>query len=1194
MDDTLQKKNYRAAIRRPVAVTMFFMTLLVFGWKSYQQLPVNLMPNISYPTLTIRTEYEGAAPEDVEKLVTRPLEEALSIVSGLVEISSVSTPSISEIVLEFTWGTDMNLALQEVRDRLDLFDPPKEVTEKPIILRYDPSLDPVIRVAITGTDFSHISDLAQRAEMEKNELTSIREATERRLKGDLEAETGIAQVLVKGGRQQEIQVRVDSERLKNLGFSLQDIVNSLAQQNINLSGGRLREGKTEYLVRTLNEFKDPKEISSIIVMSETGNKIMLSEMADVRMGEKQRETIVHINGREAVALDIFKEGDANTIQVCNQVKDILGFEREHTLFEKLTELMAEARQTDAQKSAVAKSGTTDQLRRKIRAYLPDTASFTLISDQSRFIKGAVKEVQDAAVQGGLLALIVLFLFLRQISTTLIIGVAIPISLITAFVPMYMWNISLNVMSLGGLALGIGNLIDDSIVVLESIFRCQEEGDSRLDATERGTQEVFVAVISTTLSTVVVFLPIAFVEGVAGQMFTDFGFSMTFALLASMVVALYLSPMMVSRGSLSLAVSQALARRLRGDTEDGTDPDQASLWVTARDLPSAVRLGIHRVKDTIKDIFAPTVITFMRFFREPGLIALLACLYRLLAFPLVIAWCLLQLGVLLTGGLFLGVFLLLALLFGGSFWIVGALLRLVLWVPLKLFDAGFTVLRHIYARALAWSLKFGWVVIIFLLVLTVHSAYISQSLGRELLPALKQGEFGIRMEAPPGTRLEETEMRARRIEQILTNTLEVGSVGTQIGVEKTKTGGERGENIATFNVVLKNPEENSQHQDEIIRQLREEIANVTSEQVSFTLPTLFSFKTAVELQIRGDDYEELKRVGRRTLDAIKDIDGLKDAELSVKRGYPEIIIELDRDLLSSKGLSPIQVAQRLRTEIQGDIATKFSQGGDKIDIRVRADEDRLKSLQDLQTVSVVDGATPIPLSSVARITTADGPSEIRRVDQRQVVLVRGNVEGFDLGRVTREIERRVEKVEKPKDFTFVLGGQNRDMRRSYDSLMFALILSIFLVYAIMAVQFESLIQPALVMATIPMAFVGVIYFLWFADMPLSVAVFMGGILLVGIVVDNGMLLVDYANQLRERGRTRREAIYESGQVRFRPVIMTAITTAIGMAPMAIYSGEGAELRRPLAITVIAGLACATVLTLIIIPVVYDMFGGRDKR
>jgi len=1222
MTDIPREKKYRLAIRRPVAIAMFFLTIIVFGWKSYQQLPINLMPNISYPTLTVRTEYEGAAPEDVEKLITRPLEEALSIVTGLVEISSVSSPGTSEIVLEFTWGTDMNLALQEVRDRLDLFEPPKEVTENPVILRYDPTLDPVLRVAITGSDFPDVADADKRADLTRKELTAIREACERHVKGDLEAETGIAQVLIKGGRQQEVVVRVDAERVKNLGLSLQDVANNLSQQNINLSGGRLREGKTEYLVRTLNEFQDVEEIRNSIINTprlrsgaadavssllgggsgssdalSSGKQLRLIDIAEVAVGEKERETVVHINGNEAVALDIYKDGDANTVEVCTLVKDILGFPRVHSFSDRLAEEMAKVRGGTPGGGGTVEQGTaTEMLAKKIRSRLPQSAQFTLISDQSRFIKSATKEAQDSAIQGGFWALLVVFLFLRNWASTTIIGLAIPISLIATFIPMYMKGMTLNVMSLGGLALAVGHLVDDSIIVLESIFRVREEGDVGHDAVERGVREILSADVSTTVTNVVVFLPIAFVAGVAGQIFGNFAFTMTFSLLASLLVALYLDVMLASLSRPKLKAAAETMWAIRAYRAFREASGTGRLRAIAGIISSGLRDAVAWMREMTADVFGPTAATFHRLREGVTPWRLTACAFRLAALPLILALYILQIILKVVSTLAIAVLFAVSLVLMAAFAVVRVVLRVALWLPLEAFNLVFTTVRHAYARLLKVCLRFGPVVLLIVALLAVHAAYLTKHLGRELIPPMKQGEFGIRMDAPPGTRLEETEKLAQNIENILLATPEVASVGVEIGVEKTKATGERGDNIAQFSVVLKNPEIMVQRQEEIMERLRGQIASVSAEQITFNLPTLFSFKTAVELQIRGDDLQELKGVGQRALDAIKDIDGLKDPELSVKKGYPEIIVELDRDLLATKGISPIQVAQRLRTEVQGDVATRFSRAGEKIDIRVRTDQERLQSLQNLRTVSVTDGYPPIPLESVADISVEDGPSEIRRIDQRQVVIIRGNVEGFDLGRVSSEIEKRLEKVEKPKDYMFVLGGQNRELRTSYASLQFALLLSIFLVYVVMACQFESLLQPALIMFTIPLGFVGVIDVLYLMSIPLSIAVFMGGILLVGMVVNNSMLLVDYANQLRARGRTKREAIYESGQVRLRPVLMTAITTIVGAIPMAMGGVEGAELRRPLAITVIAGLSVATMLTLVIIPVVYDLFalGDRKKR
>ena len=1188
-------------------IAMLFLTLVVFGWKSYRQLPINLMPDISYPTLTVRTEYEGAAPEDVEKLVTRPLEETLSIVSGMVEISSISSPGTSEIVLEFTWGTDMNNALQEVRDRLDLFDPPREVTEKPVILRYDPTLDPVMRIAIRGPDYADVADPAKRAQLQQNELTAIREAAERHIKSDLEAETGIAQVLIKGGRKEEIQVLVDAGLLKNVGLSFDAVESSLAQQNINLSGGRLREGKTEYLVRTLNEFQDVSEIGQCIVGAPNGQQVRLADVAQVFLGKKERETIVKINGVEAVAMDVFKDGDANTVQVCNELKDTLGFERDPGWLERVMVAVAERREkkaegeeTDGEESAqeekteektLGMERGLSRLARTIRSHLPRTAEFSLISDQSRFIVESIGEVKTATIGGGILALLVLFLFLRDVKSTAVIGIAIPISLITAFTPMFMRDISLNIMSLGGLALGVGMLVDNSIVVLESIFRCREEGDSIKDAAERGTREVGSAVTSSTLTTVAVFFPIAFVEGIAGQIFGDLALTVTFSLLASLLVALYLNPMMVSRERMSFGTEEDVIWALRAYREGRS---KGGLFGTLAGLfPRGMKYGWQWLKTTAADMFSPTVATF-RNRKERGLMMrVLACITRIVFLPFVVLVFVLQVILKALAAVLVTILFVVSLVFLAIFVVVRTILRIVLWLPLTVFDVMLRGTRRVYGTTLRVALQFSPLFLIATAALAVHSGYTATRLGRELIPPLKQGEFGIRMEAPPGTRIEETAQLAQRIEDIITARSEVDSVAVEIGQEKTKAGGERGENVAQFNVLLNNPDENARHQEVIIEDLRQQVARVSSDQNTFTLPTLFSFKTAIELQIRGDDLEQLTLVGRRAIEALRGTPGLKDVELSVKKGYPEVIIELDRDLLASKGLSALQVAQRLRSEVQGNVATRFSRMGEKIDIRVRANQARLSSLQDLRAVSVVDGTPPVPLASVAKITIKDGPSEIRRIDQRQVVLVRANVEGLDLGAVGAEIDRRMDTVEKPDEYSIVPGGQNRELQTSYKSLQFALLLAIFLVYVVMACQFESLIHPALVMATVPLAFIGVIYMLAWLSISLSIVVFIGGIVLAGIVVNDGIVIVDYINQLRRRGLAKREAIIQAGQVRLRPVLMTTVTTVLGLVPMAIWTGAGAEMRQPLALTVMAGLSSATILTLLIIPMVYYVFGGRDK-
>lgn len=1189
----------RFALRRPVTVAMIFLTIAVFGLRSYQQIPINLMPNISYPTLTIRTEFEGAAPEDVEKLITRPLEEMLSVVGGLVEISSISSAGLSEIVLEFAWGTNMTIAQQDVRDRLDLFEPPREVTKKPVILRFDPNRDPVIRLAIQPPKAQ-----ARTPEELSRQLIAIRDAAERHLKSDLEAEGGIAQVTVKGGQEEEIQVLADAEKLKALGLSLQYLVDALAQQNVNLSGGQLREGKTEYLVRTLNEFTAVEEIAAMQIVLPNGGQKRLSDLADVRLGAKDRESIVRMNGAEAVALDIFKEGDANTVAVCNRIKDLLDIPRKYTAGEHLVKFISRqmtelnTRSFGRPRSAADALQQQQPARRTFLNRLPKGVQLTVISDQSRFIRASIDEVQSAILQGGLFALIVLFLFLREVKSTVIIGIAIPLSVIATFVPMYLQGITLNIMSLGGLALGIGMLVDNSIVVLESIFRCREEGDNLMSAADRGTREVSGAVMASTLTTVCVFFPIAFVQGIAGQLFKDLALSVTFSLLASLMTAMYLVPLMVSRQISHFETVTASIWMIRAWTESreaGKGPLGALLLVPLKGM----RYGFQGIRRIASDLMGPSWRSVRLMFSgaaSSGVVKTLTLgILGLVMLPLMVLLTLLQIALSGVGAIAAtAMFFMLAGLFG-----VFQICRLIaigtLTPVLYGFNAGFNGLREIYRYTLRRCLPISSLLLLPILGLAVHAGLVAGRLGRELIPPMKQGEFSMRMEMRAGTRLEDTERATEKFEQIFLSHPEVESVSVEVGKERSSGVTQGGENIARFTITLKDPDRTTAIQDQILEELRQQVlAAARDEALTFSLPSLFTFKTALEIQLYGENQQELRRVGGRALEVIRQVPGMADADLSVKPGYPELIIELDRELLAARGISPGQIAQRLRTEVQGNVATRFSRAGEKLDIRVRTDKALLASVEDLHKLSVTDGPVPVPLSAVARIEVREGPSEIRRVDQKQVVIITANVEGRDLGAVSQDIEEALRAVDKPEDFYFALGGQNRELNTAYKSLQFALLLALFLVYVVMASQFESLIQPALVMFSVPLAFVGVIYALYYTNTSLSVMVFLGGIVLAGIVVNNAIVLVDYTNQLRTRGMERRDAIVLAGSVRLRPILMTTLTTVLGLIPMLLATGEGSEIRRPMAITVMAGLSSSTLLTLFVIPMVYELFGDRRRK
>lgn len=1066
-------------IRRPVTTAMLFLTLVVFGWKSYQQLPINLMPDISYPTLTVRTEYEGAAPEDVEKLITRPLEETLSIVSGMVEISSVSSPGVSEIVLEFTWDTDMKTAQQDVRDRLDLFQAPLEITEKPVILRYDPTLDPVLRVAITPPAEAGGEDPASAAARQSAILTSIREAAERHVKSDLEAEEGIAQVGVKGGQEQEIQVLVDSERLKNLGLSILDVATSLAQQNINLSGGRLKEGKTEYLVRTLNEFRDVREIGKTFVANAGGMQVRLDDVADVAMGVKERDTVVRINGQEAVELEVFKEGDANTVQVCNRLKDLLGFERRLSASERLSALVSRLSNPEAADISAVKSA---QLSRTIHSHLPRGCRLTLISDQSRFIEGSIDDVKQSAILGGALALVILYFFLREMRSTVAIGIAIPISVITVFIPMYLRDISLNIMSLGGLALGAGMLVDNSIVVLENIYRHMEMGKPRIQAALDGSREVAAAITSSTLTTVAVFVPVLFSQGVSAQTFKQLAVVVSFSLAASLLVALTIVPMMSSK---FLTSSHHLDNR-------------------------------------------------------PGI------------------W--------------------------------GRLYRFAGFIP--------EWMARTYGGALRWALSQKTIVILTALACIGTSVYLGGKLGFELQPELDEGELGVDVELEPGTRVAETDAIMQRLRKIVVaNVPELKNILIESGSDG---GGYRsgGQNRGEMRITLVPRSERTRSAPEVLASIRPLMQVEPGMRVQSRLRGSFINRLSrgfgdgdrLAVEVRGYDLDVLNDLGTKVLEAMSRVKGAMGPRIAVPPGNPEMVIRVDRAKASTLGLNVSDVAQTMETAIGGKQASMFRQDGDEFNILVRLQEkDRL----DLAQLSQIPLTTPsgmvIPAGSVVKLQRREGPSQIQRKNQQRILTVSAALQDRDLGSTVRDLDKELRKIDLPDGYSFNFGSEYEEQEEAFHQMILAVILAITLVYMVMAAQFESLRDPFIILFSIPVASIGVVLSLLLTDTSVTIQALLGMIVLVGIVVNNGIVLVDYANQLRrDHGIKLYEAVIQAGEDRLRPIIMTTATTVLGLVPMAIGMGEGAELQTPLARVVIGGLTASTLITLLLIPVLYMIF------
>ncbi|MFQ5740350.1 MAG: efflux RND transporter permease subunit [Acidobacteriota bacterium] len=1001
------------SIRRPVTVTMFFVAIAVFGVVSFDKLSLDLLPKISYPTLTIRTGYEGAAPAEIENLISKPVENAVSVVNNVVRVSSVSKPEVSDVIVEFSWKTDMDFAALGVREKLDLLRLPV-AADKPILLRYDPSTDPIMRVSVAGSP----------------NLASLRYLSEEFVKPDLESIAGVAAVQVSGGFEEEIYVELDEAMLATLGISIQEVTARLAQENINLTGGILREGQSKYLVRTLNEFQTVEELNDIIIAQKNTIPIRIKDIGSVYSGHKERDIITRINGQESVEIAVFKAADANTVAVANLVRQRL-----------------------------------DQLEAQYKGKR-DPLQFEVVLDQSGFIKQSIDEVLNTAIYGGILAVVVLLLFLRSLWSTIIIGLSIPISIVATFFLMYTTHISLNIMSLSGLALGIGMLVDNSIVVLESIFRYRSRELSAREAANRGASEVGGAVMASTLTTICVFVPIVFVEGVAGQLFSDQALTVTFSLVASLIVSIMLIPMLSSLGQ---GRPEAEATRPKHHQESG--------FLLTRPYMGLLNLALKR----------------------------------------------------------------------------------------RAFSIGLALL------------------------LLVSTSFLFSNLGSELIPEISQGEFFVDLALPSGASIEHTSDRLRELEGTVKGQPGVASYFTIVG-SGNQTGvsaSEERENIGQILVKLK---KGYLHQKEsaVIEHLRQAFRQIPGMEYKFSRPNLFSFKTPVEVILQGYNLKALKAFGDRLKSRLERIPGLRDLKSSTEGGNPEVQIRFDRLKLAKYGFTVNQVAGLIRNKVQGDIPTEFNQRDRRIDVRVRLQEEDRSSIGDLSNLVInPNGANPIVLASVANVLPEEGPSEIRRIGPERVAVITANIVGRDLQSIVADIQQLLYSFPLPADFSAYVGGQSEERAVAFESMQFAILLSIFLVYLVMASQFESLIQPLIIMFAIPFAVIGVALALYLTHQVVNVVVLIGLIILAGIVVNNAIVLLDLTNQLRRQGKTKYEAIREASSVRLRPILMTTSTTVLGLLPMALSWGEGAELRVPLAVTVIGGLVTSTLLTLVLIPVVYTL-------
>lgn len=1012
--------SVKFSVKRRVTILMLCLAVVAFGTVGFLRLPLNLLPDISYPSFTVRTEFANAAPGEVENLVTKPVEEAVGVLKGLREVHSVSRAGMSEVTLEFGWGTEMDPISMDIREKLDRLILPDEV-DRPVLLRYDPALDPIMRFALSGSE----------------DLRLLRFIAEEKLKDELEKIEGVASAQIKGGEEEEIQINIDQGKVAAMGISPAELEAVLAGSNINRPGGSLKGSESLYLVRTLNEFDTVEEIADLTITPSGGPPVRLRDVATVIRGVQDREEITRVNGRECVVIEIFKEGDANTVVVAEGVFGSLW---------------------------------------KVRKHLAEGMKFNLLFNQARFIKQSIEEVRSALIVGGILAVLILIIFLRDFRATVIIATSIPISVIATFILMYMMDVSLNIMSLGGLTLGIGMLVDSSIVVLEAVYRKRDLGLSRAVAAVEGTSEVGGAVIASTLTTIAVFFPIVFVEGIAGQLFRDQSLTVTFSLVASLLVSLSLIPMLASLGK------------------------------------SEKSLSVEEIKN--RDMENVKTGPFMR----------------------------------------------------------------------------------AYESFLRSALKMRWLTLIIAIIVFAASIQIVPTLKTELIPALTEGEFFFEVTMPEGTSLPATNQVMLDMEAAAMEKPGVDLVYSSVG-SRSVSGGislkTRDENLGQVNVVMADRGDDAA-EARVAGELRDNFDLIPNLDSKLGRPSFFSLKTPIELVFYGEDLEQLREYSLALKNKVAAMEGLVNVRASLESGNPELNVVFDRDKLAHMGMHISDLSTVLHDRVNGKVVSRFKEGDRQIDIRLRNREIDRDSVSDIENIVIgqKDGV-PVMLKAVAKLEAARGPSEIHRVQQSRAAIISADLQGRGLGGAVAELEALVAENPPPVGISFEMGGQNKEMEVSFNGLKFAMALAIFLVYLVMAATFENLIHPFIILFTIPLALVGVVWGLKLADLSISVIALIGVIFLVGVVVNNAIVLVDAVNQGRRHGLEKLEAVVRASKIRLRPIMMTTITTVLGLLPMAVGFGEGAELRRPMAVVVTVGLAVATLLTLVVIPAVYMLVPSRVR-
>ncbi|MCP4568893.1 MAG: efflux RND transporter permease subunit [FCB group bacterium] len=1006
------------SIKQPVFATMMTVALLVLGFTSYFALSVDLFPDVDLPFIIVSVAYPGAGAESVEIDVSKKIEDAVNTISGIKHIESTAQEGLSLTVIEFTLETEGIDAAAEVRDKLATIraDLPEDI-EEPVIQRWDMDAQPIISLAVSGPQ----------------SMRDLTDFVDDVMRPRLENISGVGAASVVGGAEREIQVRLDPARMSALDLTPLMVAGKLQSANIEIPGGRIIDGNREWVIRTMGRFKSVEEIRNLVILRPNGRLVRLDEVAEVIDTEKEAMSATRLDGQTAVGLEIRRQSGANTVRVAE-------------------EIMAELKEFEKE--------------------LPAGMSIIVANDASKFIKDAIEDVIVNIVYGGGLAILVIFLFLASGRATIISGIAIPTSIIATFTLMRMMGFTINFMTLLGLSLAVGLLIDDAIVVIENIYRHMQMGKKPLEAAREATNEIGLAVSATTFSIIVVFLPVAFMSGIVGQFFFQFGLTVAFAIAVSLFVAFTVTPMLSSIFLKPEAevMKTMVYRRLRG-------------WS-----------NFFKYLET--NWYTP-----------------------------VLRWCL---------------------------------------------------AHRLTTMSVATLAFFG-------------SLMLMPLIGSEFMPQTDESMIYISFEGRTGDRLETTLERVGEIESLLQSHPEVVSVLTTIGAgSKPVYGG-------SMTVKLVGITERDIGADSLIKIVREELKSIPGYFCSVGMEPQEEHGGQVIVSIRGHDRDELDRLSDELMSRIKSIPGLVDMQSSTEAGKPELRVNLDRDLISDLGVSVADVAMTIRTFVDGDVVTRLKEDDKEYDIRLQVAEEYRRDQNSLGLLAVpsskeIDGRDryTVPLSQIAEIEQQSGPSEIRRYDRLRESRVTGGVADRPAGDVRADIQTVIDSLTLMSGYNMKLVGEAELQEESFTQIVIAMGLAVIFIYLVLASQYNSFVDPLAIMMSQPLAIVGAMVSLWLFGSPFSIMSLIGIVLLMGLVTKNAILLVDFAKQRRAQGMERNDAIMEAGPIRFRPIMMTALSTIFGVLPLALALGSGAELRAPIARAVIGGMISSTLLTLLVIPVVYTYF------